>query len=118
VTNRGKCATAWFARVTILVQLVNVVTTWARKMETENQSLPTDSYNKIGKELGASVVPVGAVWQKLLAKHDKLVLHAEVGNVSMALHLPPPASIRRQVSMVDGQAGEVENEDRASGVDI
>ncbi len=51
--------------------------TWARKNEPDNQSLLTDSHNKIGKELGASVVPVGTAWQKLVAKHDKPVLHAE-----------------------------------------
>ena len=53
--------------------------TWARKKEPENQTLLTDSYNQIGKELEASVVPVGTAWQKLLAKHDKPVLHAEDG---------------------------------------
>ncbi len=54
--------------------------TWARKKEPENQSLLTDSYNKIGKELGVSVVPVGTAWQKLVAKHDKPVLHAADGS--------------------------------------
>ena len=54
--------------------------TWARKKEPENQTLLTDSYNQIGKELEASVVPVGTAWQKLLAKHDKPVLHAEDGS--------------------------------------
>ncbi len=54
--------------------------TWARKKEPENQALLTDSYNQIGKELEASVVPVGTAWQKLLAKHDKPVLHAEDGS--------------------------------------
>ena len=54
--------------------------TWARKKEPENQTLLTDSYNQIGKELEASVVPVGTAWQKLLAKLDKPVLHAEDGS--------------------------------------
>ena len=54
--------------------------TWARKKEPENQRLLTDSYNKIGKELGATVVPVGTAWQKLLAKHGRPVLHAEDGS--------------------------------------
>ena len=53
--------------------------TWAQKKEPENQRLLTDSYNKIGKELGATVVPVGTVWQELLANHDEPVLHAEDG---------------------------------------
>ena len=54
--------------------------TWARNKEPENQELLTDSYNKIGKELGAIVVPVGTAWQKLLAEHDKPVLHAQDGS--------------------------------------
>ncbi len=54
--------------------------TWARKKEPENQRLLTDNYNKIGKELGATVVPVGIAWQKMLAKHDEPVLHAEDGS--------------------------------------
>jgi len=54
--------------------------TWARKKEPENQRLLTDSYNEIGKELGATVVPVGTAWQELLAKHDEPVLHAEDGS--------------------------------------
>ena len=61
--------------------------TWARKKEPENQSLLTDSYNQIGKELGASVVPVGTAWQKLVAKHDKPVLHAEDGRKKVRDHL-------------------------------
>ncbi len=54
--------------------------TWARKKEPENQRLLTDSYNKIGRELGATVVPVGTVWQELLAKHNEPALHAEDGS--------------------------------------
>ena len=54
--------------------------TWARKREPENQKLLTDSYNRIGNELGATVAPVGSAWQKLLKKHDTPVLHAEDGS--------------------------------------
>ena len=63
--------------------------TWARKMEPENQRLLTDSYNKIGTELGATIVPVGIAWQKLLAKHDKPVLHAEDGSHLLILDAAP-----------------------------
>ena len=52
----------------------------ARNKEPENQKLLSDSYNEIGKELGAIVVPVGVAWQKLLAKHDKPILHAQDGS--------------------------------------
>jgi len=54
--------------------------TWARKNEPGNQRLLTDSYNQIGEELGATVVPVGTAWQLLLAKHDRPALHAADGS--------------------------------------
>ena len=54
--------------------------TWARKQVPENQKLLTDSYNEIGEELAATVVPVGTAWKKLLEKHDEPVLHAEDGS--------------------------------------
>jgi hypothetical protein len=57
-----------------------LIMTWARKGEPENQRLLTDSYNEIGGELGAVVVPVGTAWENLLAKHDTPVLHAADGS--------------------------------------
>ena len=54
--------------------------TWARKHEPENQKLLTDSYDSIGKELAATVVPVGAAWREMLEKHDTPELHAEDGS--------------------------------------
>ena len=54
--------------------------TWAREQVPENQKLLTDSYNDIGEELGATVVPAGSAWRKLLAEHDGPVLHAEDGS--------------------------------------
>jgi hypothetical protein len=54
--------------------------TWARKQVPETQKLLTDSYNDIGKELAATVVPAGIAWQKLLEEHDGPVLHAEDGS--------------------------------------
>ena len=54
--------------------------TWARKMEPDNQKLLTDSYKEIGKELAATVVPVGIAWQKLLEENAKPVLHAKDGS--------------------------------------
>ena len=54
--------------------------TWARKHEPENQKLLTDSYDSIGKELAATVVPVGSAWREMLEKHDTPELHAEDGS--------------------------------------
>jgi hypothetical protein len=49
--------------------------TWARRNAPESQQAITDAYVSIGRELGATVVPVGAVWQRFLRDHDQPVLH-------------------------------------------
>lgn len=49
--------------------------TWARQHSPESQKAITDAYTSIGRELGATVVPVGSVWKKFLSKHDEPVLH-------------------------------------------
>ena len=49
--------------------------TWARQHEPESQQVITDAYASIGRELGATVVPVGLAWQRFLGKSDRPVLH-------------------------------------------
>jgi hypothetical protein len=49
--------------------------TWARRHAPESQQAITDAYTSIGDELGATVVPVGAVWQGFLRDHDHPALH-------------------------------------------
>jgi hypothetical protein len=49
--------------------------TWARQNAPESQQAITDAYTSIGRELGATVVPVGLAWQSFLGKHDQPVLH-------------------------------------------
>lgn len=49
--------------------------TWARQHAPESQQAITDAYTGIGRELGATVVPVGLVWQRFLRKHDRPALH-------------------------------------------
>jgi hypothetical protein len=49
--------------------------TWVRQSAPESQQAITDAYSSIGRELGATVVPVGLAWQRFLAKHDRPVLH-------------------------------------------
>jgi hypothetical protein len=49
--------------------------TWARRHAPESQQAITDSYTSIGRELGATVAPVGVAWQRFLGKHDQPVLH-------------------------------------------
>ena len=48
--------------------------TWARRHAPETQDAISDAYNSIGRELSASVVPVGVVWQRFLRKHELPVL--------------------------------------------
>lgn len=54
--------------------------TWARRSAPESQQAITDAYGSIGRELGATVVPVGAVWQAFLREHDHPVLHDRDGS--------------------------------------
>jgi hypothetical protein len=54
--------------------------TWAREREPDSQSLLTGSYQQIGEELGATVVPVGTAWQILLAEPDAPGLYAADGS--------------------------------------
>ncbi|HJZ93598.1 MAG TPA: hypothetical protein VKE40_22170 [Gemmataceae bacterium] len=49
--------------------------TWARRNQPESQEAITDAYTGIGRELGATVAPVGRAWQDVLRRHDRLVLH-------------------------------------------
>jgi hypothetical protein len=49
--------------------------TWARRNAPESQPAISDAYASIGRELGATVVPVGLAWQRFLGKFDQPVLH-------------------------------------------
>lgn len=49
--------------------------TWARQHCPESQKAITDAYTSIGKELDATIVPVGTAWQRFLRKYSKPVLH-------------------------------------------
>ena len=49
--------------------------TWARQHAPESQQAIIDAYADIGRELGATVVPVGRAWQRFLRKHDRPALH-------------------------------------------
>ena len=49
--------------------------TWARQRAPETQQAITDAYTSIGRELGATVVPVGVAWQSFLRQHAQPVLH-------------------------------------------
>jgi hypothetical protein len=47
----------------------------ARRNAPESQQAIADAYTGIGRELGATVVPVGLAWQRFLRQHDRPVLH-------------------------------------------
>lgn len=49
--------------------------TWARLNAPESQQAITDAYAAIGRELTATVAPVGLAWQRFLGRHDEPVLH-------------------------------------------
>ncbi|HVK10654.1 MAG TPA: hypothetical protein VM597_17945 [Gemmataceae bacterium] len=49
--------------------------TWARLNSPNSQQAITDAYTAIGKELGATVAPVGVAWQRFLWNNTEPVLH-------------------------------------------
>jgi hypothetical protein len=49
--------------------------TWARRHARDSQQAITDAYTSIGRELGATVVPVGLAWERFLRAHDQPLLH-------------------------------------------
>jgi hypothetical protein len=49
--------------------------TWARRNAPETQQALTDAYAASAVELGATLVPVGMVWERFLAQYDEPVLH-------------------------------------------
>lgn len=49
--------------------------TWARQHAPESQQTITDAYMSIGKELDATVAPVGIAWRTFLDTHKQPVLH-------------------------------------------
>ena len=54
--------------------------TWARRHAPEAQRAITEAYTAIGRELGATVVPVGVAWEKFLRDHERPVLHDRDGS--------------------------------------
>ena len=49
--------------------------TWARQHAPETQQAIADAYTSIGRELDATVVPVGLVWKSFLEGNDVPILH-------------------------------------------
>src|SRR5262245_8966692 len=54
--------------------------TWARQHAPETQSVIGDAYTAVGRELGATVVPVGTAWQHVLRRHDRPALYDKDGS--------------------------------------
>ncbi|QDU18950.1 SGNH/GDSL hydrolase family protein [Urbifossiella limnaea] len=54
--------------------------TWARRDAPEAQPAIADAYTAVGRELGATVVPVGLAWQTFLRGHERPVLHDRDGS--------------------------------------
>jgi hypothetical protein len=54
--------------------------TWARKNAPEMQQAISTAYAGIAAELGATLVPVGMVWERFLRDHDQPVLHDSDGS--------------------------------------
>lgn len=49
--------------------------TWAREHSPDDQAVIAKAYNSIGKEIDATVVPVGVAWQRFISKHESAILY-------------------------------------------
>ncbi|MEU8222006.1 hypothetical protein [Kribbella sp. NPDC048915] len=49
--------------------------TWARRNAPETQQALTDAYGAAAVELGATLVPVGMVWERFFERYDEPALH-------------------------------------------
>ncbi|TDO44601.1 hypothetical protein EV643_115101 [Kribbella sp. VKM Ac-2527] len=49
--------------------------TWARRNAPETQQALTTAYAGIAAEIGATLVPVGIVWERFLGKYEHPLLH-------------------------------------------
>ena len=54
--------------------------TWAREHAPDTQRAITEAYLSIGAELGATIVPVGLAWQRLLRRKVRPQLHDKDGS--------------------------------------
>jgi hypothetical protein len=54
--------------------------TWARVHAPQSQRAISDAYTAIGHEVGATVVPVGVAWERVLATDGGPVLHDKDGS--------------------------------------
>jgi hypothetical protein len=54
--------------------------TWSRRHAPDAQRAITDAYTSVGRELGATVVPVGVAWHKFRDKHDRPDLYDKDGS--------------------------------------
>ena len=54
--------------------------TWARQKVPETQKALTDCYTSIGEELGATIIPAGVAWERLLRQKNHPVLHDKDGS--------------------------------------
>jgi hypothetical protein len=64
----GEAITAAGARTALYL-------TWARRNAPETQRALTAAYGGAATELGATLIPVGMVWERFLATHDEPALH-------------------------------------------
>ena len=56
-----------------------VTTTWAKKIEPENQQIMTDTYKKLAVKTGAMLSPLGEIWQAVQREYPEIELYHKDG---------------------------------------
>jgi hypothetical protein len=54
--------------------------TWAKRHAPDTQRAITDAYTRVGRELGAAIIPAGTAWERLLPEREHPVLHDRDGS--------------------------------------
>jgi hypothetical protein len=54
--------------------------TWARAHAPQSQAAITEAYTSVGKEIGATILPAGLAWEKVLSEPKHPVLHDKDGS--------------------------------------
>jgi hypothetical protein len=94
--------------------------TWARQHSPETQQTIAEAYIAVGKELGATVVPVGLVWQDFLAQHDRPALydrdqsHPTLARSYLAACVFLAALLKANPVGIDSESAGLSKQDRAA----
>lgn len=64
---------------------IYVYMTWSEKKNPEGQDIMSEAYESLAEEIGATVCPVGRIWQQIIKDHPEEELYFDDGEHSSVL---------------------------------